>query len=119
MSGLSQNRHGDHELPLPAVRITAGDGDGIIFRHIPQPEVEFLELRGIAGNRPGETDESGDRLARHRGDITEIDRHRLSTGRPQADLMQVEVRAIHKHVGRQEDGAGDRAENGRIVAGSE
>ena len=69
----------------------------------PHPGMKTLGHRDRAFSRQGDGDDGGAGNARHRRDVRQVHAHRLVADRLGAVLLELEMAAVHQHVGRDQE----------------
>ena len=99
-------------IDAPATRRIVETG---LVRDVFQP-VEHAIRNGLsAGFWQTQSDHGRRRYPGHRGNVAQVNRHRLSPRREWSAVRKDEIDAVLKHVGRDEDGAKWSGKDGTIV----
>ena len=100
--GLAQECHVDHQRSVPGIRVAADQVDLEPVGHPLEPGVQALG-DSTAGARQGHRDHGGPRHPRHRGDVGEVHPHGLVADGLGTVALEMEVAAVHEHVGRDQE----------------
>ncbi len=115
--GLAQEGHVDDQRAVPGVRVAADQVDLEPVGHPLKARVEALGDGDGPGSRQGHRDDRGPGQPRHRRDVGEVHPHSLVPDRLGPVAFELEMAAIHQHVGRdQELRSGSDVEDRTVVA---